>query len=163
MLVAEVEPRSRTHIGRSASHARESSPSPLERRVSFWAACGVAVSAPLDEPRKSFMKFCVTDAIRPYTPPGPRRRYPNPSIDISSNTLTHGAGSWELLSCGFLRFALNVDFAFEVGAFFNRNPLRGNVAGNHGGLAQFDAVAGHYVALQLALHHHHFGVYRGLY
>ena len=42
-----------------------SSPRPLERRVSFCTGCGVSACVPLDEPRKSFMKFCVTDAIRP--------------------------------------------------------------------------------------------------
>src|ERR1035437_2417988 len=65
MLAADVEPRSSTHSGVSASHARESAPRPLERRVSFWAACGVVASVPPDELRKSFMKFWVTDAIRP--------------------------------------------------------------------------------------------------
>ena len=36
---------------------------PLERRVSFCSACADWDSEPLDEPRNSFMKFCVTDAI----------------------------------------------------------------------------------------------------
>ena len=78
-------PRSSTHKGVSESQRRESSPSPLERRVSFWAVCGVSCGAPPDE-RKSFMKFCVTDAIRPvlFSPRqldarGPFNRYFNSS------------------------------------------------------------------------------------
>src|ERR1035441_5237585 len=64
MFAADVEPRSSTHSGVSASHTRESSPRLLERRVSFWAPCAVVASVQPEEPRKNFMKFWVTDAIR---------------------------------------------------------------------------------------------------
>src|SRR5215472_12209151 len=64
MLVADVDPRSRMHRLFSVSQVRASSPRPLERRVSFCDVCvGEGVCGPPDEPRKSFMKFCVTDAI----------------------------------------------------------------------------------------------------
>ena len=68
-----------------------------------------------------------------------------------TNTLTRKRQRRELLSCRLLGFALNIDLAFQVGAFLDRNPLRGNIAGNHGGFAQFDAVAGLHVALKFAL------------
>src|SRR5208282_2035851 len=140
MLAGEVEPRSRTQMGVSPSQRRESSPSPLERRVSFWTACAVAVSVPPDEPRKSFMKFWDTDAIN----------------------LTCADDQEKLLSCGLFRLALNVDFTFQVGAFLNRDALRGDVAGNDRRLAQFHPVAGHHIALEFALHHNRFGIDRRL-
>src|SRR3984957_15264660 len=61
----DVEPRSSTHNGVSVSQLRATSPSPLERRLSRCEVCADEVgSGPPDEPRKSFMKFWVTDAIQ---------------------------------------------------------------------------------------------------
>src|SRR5216684_320153 len=62
MLFGEVEPKSRTQSPSADSQARDNSPIPLERRVSFCELCAGVVSGP-DEPRKSFMKFCETDEI----------------------------------------------------------------------------------------------------
>src|SRR5579864_6548564 len=113
MLEGEVEPRSSTQSGVSTFHKRESSPRPLERRVSFSAECEVAVSDVPDEPRKSFMKFCVTDAI----------------------TLTRGVRRRKLLSRSLFRLALNVDLTLQVGTFLNRDPLRADIPADDGGLA----------------------------
>src|SRR2546427_2946439 len=107
MLGAEVEPRSRTHRLFSVSlfsvslfsvpQVRASSPRPLERRVSLCDACaGEFASGPPDEPRNSFMKFCVTDAI------------------ITSLLLLRGF-------C--FRFPLDIDLAFKVSAFFDGDTL----------------------------------------
>jgi len=58
----------------------------------------------------------------------------------------------ELLSCGLLGFALNVDFASQVGAFLDRDPLGRDVPGENGAFAQFDPVARLNVSIKLALH-----------
>src|SRR5271165_740165 len=139
MLAGEVDPRSSTQSGVSTFHKRESSPRPLERRVSFSAAWDVVASDEPDEPRKSFMKFCVTDAI----------------------TLTRGDRRRKLLSRSLLRLTLNINFTLQVGALLNRNPLRGDIPGNNGGLAQLNPVAGLYVALEFALDHDHLRFHRG--
>src|ERR1700741_465227 len=125
MLLGEVEPRSSTQSGVSLSQTRARAARPLERRVSFCGSCGVAASVPPDEPRKSFMKFCVTDAI----------------------TLTRGHHQRELLSGSLFRLALNVELALKVCALFDGNPLRSDLASHRGRLAQLDAIAGLQVAL----------------
>jgi hypothetical protein len=64
-LAAEVEPTSRTQIGSSDCSVRDTAPSPLERRVSRCVVDTDLVPSPgmVAEPRKSFMKLCVTDAM----------------------------------------------------------------------------------------------------
>src|SRR5215469_18125708 len=65
MLVGEVEPISRTQSGSSEASVRDNSPSPLERRVSRLLPGSGCSPCPGtgEEPRKSFMKPLVTDAI----------------------------------------------------------------------------------------------------
>ena len=61
----EVDPISKTQIGSSDCHVRATAPSPLERRVSRCDMGTVLAPCPgtVAEPRKSFMKLCVTDAM----------------------------------------------------------------------------------------------------
>src|SRR5215467_7272710 len=65
MLAGEVEPMSSTHSGSSEASVRDNSPSPLERRVSRLLPGSGRSPCPGtgEEPRKSFMKPLVTDAI----------------------------------------------------------------------------------------------------
>src|SRR5580704_5856860 len=72
MLAAEVEPISSTQMGASDCSVRDTAPSPLERRVRRCAMdTGLAPWAGMVEvPRKSFMKLCVTDAMRQFRASG---------------------------------------------------------------------------------------------
>src|SRR5208337_1468683 len=62
MLLAEVAPMSSTHNPSSEFNRRETSPMPLDRRVSFCGTAGVAVW--FEELRKNFIRLSETDAIR---------------------------------------------------------------------------------------------------
>src|SRR5512143_376037 len=61
MLLAEVEPMSRTHRPSCEFSNREISAMPLERRVSFCGAAGAAVG--FEELRNNFIRLSATDAI----------------------------------------------------------------------------------------------------
>src|SRR5258707_11400360 len=109
MLLAEVDPKSRTHKGSLEFRRREISAMPLERRLRF---CGRAAAvACSEEPRKNLITLSATDAINDrslkYYLPGLRRR-------------------------GFPRFFLNIHFSAEGCAFFYCDALRSNIA-VHGG------------------------------
>ena len=97
------------------------------------------------------MKFCVTDAIQLASNLACRL------IPERENITPSPMQCFTLLP---VLLALNVDFALQVGAFLNRNPLGGNVAGHHRRLAQFHAVAGLHVSLEFALHHNALGLNR---
>src|SRR5581483_4214183 len=64
MLFAEVAPRSSTHKASCDDSVRETSPMPLERRVSFCAGALLVVSAgPADDPRKNLIRLIATGAV----------------------------------------------------------------------------------------------------
>src|SRR5208283_3801 len=58
--------------------------------------------------------------------------------------------------------AVDIDFALQESAFFNRNALCRDISGDRGGLPQVHAVTGLNIAFQLSLHHDGFGVDAGL-
>src|SRR5689334_16102848 len=93
-------------------------------------------------------------------PDAPGLLVPTTGTFPTTITLTRRTGQQKLLPRCLLRFALNIDLALQVGAFFNRNALRADVAGHDGRLAQLNPVAGLHVALKLALHHHSLGLNR---
>src|ERR1700691_2753859 len=98
MFVGEVDPRSRTQRSSVDSQMRDSTPNPLERRVSFCGPCAATASAP-DDPRNSFMKFCETDDIQ------------------TTRFLTQPACASHSLRVG----PVNINLAFQICAFFNRD------------------------------------------
>src|ERR1700694_5310060 len=81
-------------------------------------------------------------------------------LNPETNTLTHRLKRTKLLSRRLFRPALYVDLSLQICAFLDRNPLRRNIAGNHGRFAQFDAVAGLHVAFKFALHNNALGLNR---
>src|SRR5580692_8302371 len=147
MFAGEVEPRSSTHKGVSVSQVRATSPSPLERRASLCELCadGGGSGRP-NEPRKSFMKFWVTDAIQ-FRETESRLCSP---VYARARKRTPAPTNLFLFRFAILR-AVNIDFPFEVRTFFNGNAARGNVAGDHRRFSQFDLLAGLHISLQLAL------------
>jgi hypothetical protein len=60
-LLAEVEPRSRTHNDSSEFNSREISPMPLERRLRFCGTAGAEAGS--EEPRKNLITLSATVAI----------------------------------------------------------------------------------------------------
>src|SRR6266576_3429113 len=139
MLLAEVEPKSRTHKDSSEFSRREISAIPLERRVRF---CGTAgAEAWSEEPRKNLITLSATDGMYDYT----RASYAH-----------------HLRGRSLARFSLNINLALEGGAVLNRNTVRRNITVYHRRLPQLDSLRSADGAIYLALDHNALGIHGGL-
>src|SRR5208337_3420527 len=174
MFDAEVQPMSRMQRCSSESSRRESSISPLERRVSLGDAWVERVSGlEPDGPRKSFMRFCVTAGITvaslqesmPYRKDGKgaQTRFENsPLIRLAARNrgCLHFGALLTRLPC-FRCLRLHIDLPLEVCAFLDGDALRGDVANRNRRLAQLHPLGGVDIAFHLALYRHALGIQLG--
>ena len=182
MLAGEVDPRSSMQRVSSESRDLISWARLLERRVSFarWAAAeSCAVLS--DEP-KNFIKLFATDAAgRPRASGSIRSLHREPKkigAGITCRRSDHfhrhrgvacrrtccrgcAGGGCRLGPVRLRHVFLNIDFALEVRALFNRNPLGDDIAHCDGRLGQLGALRSADISIQLALDDHALGVYIG--